>query len=212
MKIALIGASGFIGSALLHEALERGHNLSAVVTRPEKLTPHAQLQVLACDVLDTQKLATMLRGHDAILSAFSGHAQPNVQEYYEQGIRSIINASKEAGVSRLLVVGGAGSLEVAPGKLLLDTDTFPKEHQPTAQGAYAALRLLREEKGLDWTMLSPAAEIFPGDKTGVFRLGTDQLLQDAKGQSRISTADYAVAMLNELEQPAHIRRRFTVAY
>ncbi len=212
MKIVLIGASGFIGSALLQEALQRGHQVTAVVTRPEKITPHDQITVLGCDVNNTSKLAETMRGHDAVLSAFSGHAQTDVQGYYEKGMQSILAASKEAGVKRLLVVGGAGSLQVGPGQLLIETDGFPDEYQPTAQGAYTALRWLREEKELDWTMLSPAAEIFPGEKTGRFRLGTEQLVQDAEGKSRISTGDYALAMLDELEKPAHSRQRFTLAY
>lgn len=212
MNLVLIGASGFIGSALLQEALERGHNVTAIVTKPEKVQPHANLKVVACDVNNTSALAQTMAGHEAVLSAFSGHAQKDVQGYFEKGFNSIMAAVKQAGVKRLLVVGGAGSLEVAPGKLLLETDSFPAEYQPTAQGAYTALRLLRKEQELDWTMLSPAAEIFPGERTGSFRLGTEQLVQDDQGRSRISTADYAVAMLNEVEHPAHSRRRFTLAY
>lgn len=212
MNIILIGASGFIGSALLREALARGHEVTAVVTKPEKVQPHAHLKVVACDVNNIGELTTIMTGHNAILSAFSGHAQKDVQAYYEKGMRSILTAAKESGVTRILVVGGAGSLEVAPGTLLLESDDFPAEYQPTAQGAYTALRWLREEKELDWTMLSPAAEIFPGERTGIFRLGTEQLVQDSQGKSRISTGDYAVAMLDELEHPAHIRKRFTLAY
>ena len=212
MNLVVIGASGFIGSALLQESLDRGHEVTAVVTKPEKVQPHAHLKVVACDVHNTAELAKVLTGHEVVLSAFSGHAQTDVQGYYEKGMQSILAASKEAGVKRLLVVGGAGSLQVGPGQLLIETDGFPDEYQPTAQGAYTALRWLREEKELDWTMLSPAAEIFPGEKTGRFRLGTEQLVQDAEGKSRISTGDYALAMLDELEKPAHSRQRFTLAY
>ncbi len=212
MNLVLIGASGFIGSALLQEALERGHAVTAVVTKPEKVQPHAHLKVVACDVHSKAELAKIMAGHEAVLSAFSGHAQKDVQGYYESGFRSILAAAKQADIRRILVVGGAGSLEIAPGKLLLEANSFPAEYQPTAQGAYTALRLLREEQELDWTMLSPAAEIFSGERTGSFRLGTEQLVQDEQGRSRISTADYAVAMLNELEHPAHSRKRFTLAY
>lgn len=212
MNLVVIGASGFIGSALLQESLDRGHEVTAVVTKPEKVQPHAHLKIVACDVHNTAELVKVLTGHEVVLSAFSGHAQKDVQGYFEKGFRSILAASKQAGIKRLLVVGGAGSLEVAPGALLLDTDSFPAEYQPTAQGAYTALRLLREEQELDWTMLSPAAEIFPGERTGSFRLGSEQLVLDAEGRSRISTADYAVAMLDEVEHPAHSRKRFTLAY
>jgi putative NADH-flavin reductase len=212
MHIALIGASGFIGSALLKEALARGHQVTALVTRPERL-PNAQgLRPLRADVNDTGALASLLAGHAAVLSAFSGHAQADVQGYYLQGMRSIIAATKRAGLPRLLVVGGAGSLEVAPGRQLLDTPEFPAAYRGTAEGARQALHLLRDEPTLDWTMLSPSAVIAPGQRTGRFRLGGDLLLVGADGASRISVEDYAAAFVDEMEKPAHSRRRFTVGY
>ncbi|HSV51608.1 MAG TPA: NAD(P)-dependent oxidoreductase [Burkholderiaceae bacterium] len=212
MNIALIGASGFIGSALRKEALARGHQVTALVTNPQKLEPAANLKVVKTDVNDITALTTQLRGHDAVLSAFSGHAQADTLAYYLSGFRAIVTATKEAGVPRLLVVGGAGSLEVAPGVQLLDTPQFPEIYKPTAEGARQALALLREEAMLDWTLLSPSAVIAPGERTGQFRLGTDQLLANAQGESRISVEDYAAAMIDELEKPAHSRRRFTVGY
>ncbi|MBI2770971.1 MAG: NAD(P)-dependent oxidoreductase [Burkholderiales bacterium] len=212
MNIAIIGASGFIGSALLTEALARGHRVTALVTQPQKLPPADGLTAVRADVNDTAGLAAQLKGHDAVLSAFSGHAQADVKGYYLAGMRSVIAACKQARVPRLLVVGGAGSLEVAPGLQLLDTPEFPAAYKGTAEGARQALGLLREEGTLDWTMLSPSAIIAPGQRTGVFRLGGDQLLADANGESRISAQDYAVAMVNELEKPAHSRRRFTAGY
>jgi hypothetical protein len=212
MNIALIGASGFIGSALLKEALQRGHRVKGLVSRPEKLAPASGLSGIKIDVADTQALSAQLAGQDAVISAFSGHRQDAVQAYYEGGIRSIIAASKAAGVPRLLVVGGAGSLEVAPGVQLLDTPEFPAEYRETAEGARTALALLRDDAELDWTLLSPSALIAPGERTAQFRLGGDQLLLDGQGQSRISVEDYAVAMLDELERPAHRRQRFTVGY
>jgi putative NADH-flavin reductase len=211
MHIALIGAGGFIGSALLQEALARGHKVTALLTRPEKLAAHAQLKAVKADVNDTQALASQLKGLDAVLSAFSGHAQADTEAYYVKGMESILKATRESGVKRLLVVGGAGSLEVAPGVQLLDTPQFPAQYKPTAEGARKALGLLRETP-LDWTMLSPSAVIAPGERTGKFRLGGDQLLADAQGNSRISVEDYAVAFIDELEKPAHSRRRFTVGY
>lgn len=212
MKIALIGATGFIGHGLLEEALARGHAVTALVSRPEKLTPQAGLKVVGTDALDQQKLAAQLAGHEAVVSAFSGHAQQDVREYYGRGVDAIIGATKQAGVARLLMVGGAGSLEVAPGVQAVDTPEFPEQWKGSALGARDTLHKLREEQGLDWTMLSPAAMIAPGQRTGKFRLGGDQLLADAEGQSRISVQDYAVAMIDELEQPAHSRKRFSVAY
>jgi putative NADH-flavin reductase len=212
MNIALIGASGFIGSALLDEALARNHAVTALVSHPEKLAARANLTAVATDVLDEARLAARLRGHDAVISAFSGHAQGDILGYYMKGIRSIIAATKAAAVPRLLVVGGAGSLQVAPGVDLLDTPEFPAQWKPTAEGAREALQLLRQEPALAWTMLSPAAVIAPGPRTGTFRIGSDRLLVDANGDSRISLADYAVAMIDELEKPVHSRQRFTIGY
>ncbi len=212
MQIALIGASGFIGGALQKEALARGHQLRALVTRPERIAAQSGLAVVKADVQDTQALARALRGAEAVISAFSGHAQGDVYDYYVRGMRSIIAAVGEAGIARLLVVGGAGSLEVALGVQLVDTPEFPAQWKGTALGAREALDLLRAQAALDWTMLSPAAMIVPGERTGKFRLGGDALLVDAAGKSTISVEDYALAMLDELETPRHTRRRFSIAY
>lgn len=212
MQIALIGASGFIGSALRIEALARGHQVRAIVSNPAKLAAAAHLDVCQVDVLDPHALAEALSGVDAVISAFSGHAQTDVRGYYLQGVRSIIDAVQSAGRPRLLMVGGAGSLEVAPGVQLVDTDAFPAAWKGTAEGARDALALLRAESGLTWTMLSPSAHLQPGRRTGQFRLGTDQLLVAASGQSEVSVEDYAVAMIDELETPTHTGRRFTVGY
>lgn len=212
MKIALIGATGYIGSALLAEAASRGHDVTALVSRPENVPEQPGVRAMRVDVQDRDALAARLAGADVVVSAFSGHAQRDVQGYYVRGIEAIVAATKAARVPRLLVVGGAGSLEVAPGVQLVDTPAFPAQWKATAEGARDALRLLRTENDLDWTMLSPAAHIEPGTRTGVFRLGSDKLLADASGNSHISLEDYAVAMIDELERPAHSRQRFTVAY
>ncbi len=212
MRIALIGASGFIGSALRDEALQRGHQVKALVTRPERLEARPNLIIVKSDVLDTQALTEQLSGADVVLSAFSGHAQQDVRGYYLQGFDSILAATKAAGVERLLVVGGAGSLEVAPGQLFIDKPDFPAEYKTSAEGAKAALERLREQDAQSWTFLAPAAEIFSGERTGNFRLGSDQLLTDAKGNSLISVQDYAIAMLDELEEPRYLNQRFCVAY
>ncbi|MES2152254.1 MAG: NAD(P)-dependent oxidoreductase [Pseudomonadota bacterium] len=212
MNIALIGASGFIGTALLNEALARGHTVTALVAHPEKLAGGAGLRVQASDVQDLAALIPQLRGYDAVLSAFSGHAQGDVQAYYLAGVGNIISAARQARVPRLLVVGGAGSLEVAPGVQALDTPGFPAAYKASAEGARQALALLRAEPALDWTMLSPSAQIAPGQRSGQFRLGSEQMLFDADGKSAISVEDYALAMIDELERPAHRRQRFTVGY
>ena len=212
MNIILIGASGFIGTALLDEAIQRGHAVTALVTRPGKLAPRDGLRALKADVMDTGALSAQFAGADIVISAFSGHAQADVYDYFVRGMRSMIVAAKEAGVPRLLVVGGAGTLEVAPGMQLIDTPAFPDAYKATAEGARTALAMLREQPSLNWTMLSPSALIAPGERTGVFRLGRDQLLTGPDGDSRISVQDFAMAMIDELERPAHERQRFTVGY
>ena len=213
MKIALIGASGFIGSALREEALHRGHQVTALVSQPGKLNATASnLTVAQVDVQDTAQLTDTLTGADVVISAFSGHAQDDIRGYYVQGVKSIIAAVKAADVARLLIVGGAGSLRGAADTLLIDTPAFPEEYKPTALGAQDALALLEAEQVLNWAMLSPAAEIFPGERTEQFRLGNDDLLVDDQGNSRISVQDYAVALLDEVDHPQHERERFTLAY
>ena len=212
MNITLIGASGFIGSAVLKEALARGHHVSALVTRPERLAPHPRLTALAANVIDVELLTAQLAGADVVVSAFSGHAQEDVLGYFVAGIGNIINAVRQAGVPRLLAVGGAGSLDVSPGVQLIDTPTFPAQYKATAEGARQALQLLRQEASLNWTVLSPAAVIAPGERTGNYRTGLDQLLTAADGSSAISVEDFALALVNELERPAHPRQRFTVGY
>ena len=212
MNIALIGASGYVGAPILTEALNRGHHVTAIVQHPEKLPAHERLRGVSVNVLDQTALAAALEGHEAVLSAFSGHADTDVRAYYGRGIQSIFTAVRAARVPRLLVVGGAGSLEVAPGLQLVYTPEFPAQWKGSAEGARDALNLLRAETTLDWSLLSPSALLQPGERTGKFRLGGDQLLVDAQGESRISVQDYAVALIDELEQPRHSRQRFTVGY
>jgi putative NADH-flavin reductase len=214
MKIAIIGATGFIGTHLLAEAASRGHTITALVSRPERVATTAKVSAQGVDVTDTAALTAALKGQgfDAVISAFSGHAQADTLDYYVKGFKSILAAVKAAGVPRFLVVGGAATLEVAPGKILLDSSDFPAQWKGTAEGARQALELLRAEPVLDWTFLSPSAMIEPGQRTGQFRLAGDQLLVDAQGNSHISLQDYAVALIDELDKPAHSRRRFTVGY
>ena len=203
MKIALIGATGFIGSRLLAELTSRGHQVTAIVRNPGKVPQGAGITALKGDVYDKDGLAALLAGHDAVISAVHFTASdPAV----------LLAAVKQSGVKRYLVVGGAGSLEVAPGVRLFDTKEFPAIYLDEAKKGGAYLDLLKGESGLDWTFLSPSALIEPGERTGKFRLGKDQLLVDGNGQSRISAEDYAIALVDELETPAHSRQRFTVGY
>lgn len=213
MKIVLLGATGFVGSALLDEALSRGHEVTAVVRHPEKLAPRDRLTPVACDVNDTDALAALMRGHDAVVSAFNpGWTNPHLYDDQVRGTRSIIAAVKNAGIRRVLWVGGAGGLEVEPGVRLVDGSSFPEEARPGSLATIDALEQLRAEPELDWSFLAPSADMRPGERTGHFRLGTDRLLLDAAGRSRISVQDYAMAMIDELEKPAHVRQRFTAGY
>jgi len=213
MNVAIIGATGFVGSSVRNEAASRGHRVTALVQNPAKLAAQAGVRAAKVDVLDGAALTALINGHDAVISAFSGHAHADITGYYLEGFRSIVEAVKRSDVPRLLVVGGAASLEVAPGVQLLDTPGFPAQWKASAEGARTALGLLRQEPRLDWTVLSPSAYLEPGQRTGKFRLGGDQLLVDAATtRSHISIEDYAVAMIDELERPAHARQRFTVGY
>ena len=213
MKIALIGATGFIGSGILREALDRGHQVTAIVRHTEKLPQHANLVARRTDVRDAQETTAAVSGHDAVISGYSpGRDAADVYQEHIAGYRAIIDGVKESGVKRLLVVGGAGSLEVAPGVQLVDTPEFPEQWKPGSLSTRDVLYMLRDEPELEWTFLSPSGTIAPGERTAQFRLGADQLLTDADGQSRISVEDYAVAMVDELEDPKQIRRRFTVGY
>jgi len=213
MRIVLLGATGFVGSALLKEALDRGHIVTAIVRHPEKLEQREGLTAKAGDVYDTTSLATLIQGNDAIISAFNpGWKNPNLYDDQVRGTASIIAAIKEVGIKRVLWVGGAGGLEVKPGVRVVDSPALPSWVRPGSLATIDALDQLRKEPELEWSYLSPSAELKPGQRSGKFRLGNDQLLVDATGKSEISVQDYAVAMIDELERPAHVRRRFTVGY
>jgi putative NADH-flavin reductase len=213
MKIAIIGASGKIGAPIRDEALARGHQVTAIVRHPEKITvqnPH--LTVVKADILK-DKVDELVKGHDAVISAYNpGWSNPDIYNEQIEGYKAIISGVKKSGIKRLLVVGGAGTLEVAPGVQLLDTANFPENIKGGVLATRETLYMLRKEKKLKWTFLSPPASIDPGERTGHYRVGKDQLLKNKEGESKISTQDYAVAMLDELEHPQHIRERFTVAY
>ncbi len=213
MNIAVLGGTGYVGSAIVREALERGHTVTAVARDPTKLAPHPRLVLASVDLYDPSAVAGITAGQDAIVNAFSpGHSDPELYEHHLAGARSILAGVKRAGARRLLVVGGAGSLEIAPGVELVDSPEFPAAYKPTSLATRAVLGLLRDEPDLEWTFVSPAMNLEPGERTGKYRVGNDKVMFDARGESRISTADYAVAMIDELERPAHPRQRFAVAW
>jgi putative NADH-flavin reductase len=202
MKIALIGASGNAGSRILAELSRRGHHVTAIARHPEKVRTLPGVTPLKADVGDVAGLAAAIKGHDVVISSL---------HFTASDPRKLIAAVQEAGVPRYLVVGGAGSLEVAPGVRLIDTPEFPALYKAEASAGSAFLDLLRQQPTLNWTFLSPSAMVGPGERTGKFRLGGDQLLANDKGSS-ISFEDYAIALADEIEKPAHSRRRFTVGY
>lgn len=213
MNIALIGATGFVGQALLQELLARGHAVRALQRDAAKLAPRAGLEVRSVDVLAPGGFAAELQGVDAVVSAYNaGWANPNLHDDFLRGSDAIAAAAREAGV-RLIVVGGAGSLFIAPGQQLVDSPAFPAEWKSGALAAREALNRLRADTtALDWTFVSPAMHLEPGERTGVFRLGGEQPVFDAQGESRITVADLAVAIADELERPQHRRGRFTAGY
>ena len=203
MKIAVIGASGNAGSRISAELARRGHSVTAIARNPGKIARQANVTPTEGDMMDQAGLARLLTGHDAAISSVHFLASDPVK---------LIGAAKESKVGRYLVVGGAGSLEVAPGVRLVTTPGFPVAYKAEAEKGAAFLDLLRAEKELSWTFLSPSALFVAGERTGKFRLGTDQLLTAADGKSSISFEDFAVAPADEIERPAHIRQRFTVGY
>jgi len=212
VKIAIIGATGFIGSHILQEALDRQHEVTALVRHPERVPERPGVTASAVDVNDESSLTRLLAGHEAVISAFSADKGEGFYDRMVAGAKAIIASAKKAAVERLLVVGGAGSLLNSEGQQLLEEPGFPENWLGGALGTREFLYMLREEPGLDWTFLCPARVIQPGERTGRFRLGGDLLLSDDQGQSLISLQDYAVAMIDELESPTHGRQRFSVAY
>jgi putative NADH-flavin reductase len=213
MNIVIFGATGMIGRRIVQEALSRGHTVTGVVRDPSRSDLSGEGLTLAQgDLRDGASVARLAAGHDAAVSAF-GPAQDQPVEIVADVARTLLDALPKAGVRRLIFVSGAGSLEVAPGVQLLDVPEFPAEWRGIAAAHRDALELFRSsDSDLDWTVFSPAAYISPGERTGRYRTGTDQLVADAQGHSAISAEDYAVALLDELEQPKFIRRRFTAAY
>lgn len=203
MKVALIGIRGRVGSRLATELLLRGHSVTGIGRSPVKIDPRPGVTMKQGDATNSLMLAPLLAGHDAVLSA---------SRFQTSDANALITAVKKASVKRLLVVGGAGSLEVAPGKALVDTPDFPEAYKAEARAGVKFLDTLRNEKELDWTYLSPSAEFSPGERTGKFRIGGDQLLVDSNRKSWISMEDFAIAMVDELEHPKYSRQRFTVGY
>jgi uncharacterized protein len=207
VKIALFGASGTIGQRILKEALSRGHQVTIVARNTARTDG---IPTVKGDVLDASSVAEAVKGSDMVISAV-GPRPGDDPKMVPQAATALIEGVKQAGVPRLLIVGGAGSLEVEPGVQLLDTPQFPREWKGIAVAHRDALEIYRQSD-IDWTYFSPAIFIEPGQRTGTYRVGGDEVLMDSKGQSRISAEDYAVAMVDEVEKPKLHRRRVTIAY
>lgn len=203
MKIAILGATGRVGSRVADEALRRGHAVTALARHAGTLAARDRLVTRDIDAADGPAIVAAIAGHDAMVSAMPFRlADPE----------ALVSLTKKAGVPRLVVVGGAGSLFVAPGMQLMDTPDFPEAYRIEAAAGRDFLAVLNQEVELDWTFVSPSALLEPGERTGRYRVGKDDLLVDGSGRSWISMEDYAIALVDELERPAHSRQRFTVGY
>lgn len=202
-NIAIIGATGRAGSQLLEEALRRGHHVTAIARDTSKIGERAGVVSKNVDVLDADALQAAVAGSDVVISAAHFATIPSA---------AVLGPVKKAGVKRLLVVGGAGSLLLPGGTRVIDSEGFPEEYRAEASAGATFLGDLRREQQLDWTFLSPSAEFVEGERTGAFRLGQDDLLVSSAGRSWITFADYAIALIDEVEAPKHSRQRFTVGY
>ncbi len=214
-NVVLIGASGFVGTAILEELLNRGYCVTAVVRNPEKMKiRNANLSVVKADVSDVNTLVAVCKGKDAVISAYNpGWANPDIYEETLKNYPLILEAVRKSGVKRLLCVGGAGTLFCAPGIRVVDSGAIPAEIMGGAKSlGEFYLNTLCNEKEIDWVFFSPAGSLEPGKRTGKFRLGKDDLIVDETGKSHISVGDYAMAMVDELEQANHHRERFTIGY
>jgi len=217
MKIALIGSTGFVGSAILKEALNRGHNVIAILRHPEKLKVQSdKLSIVSCDVMETEKLAVVLKGNDIVISAYnSGWTNPDLYPEFMKGSLSIQEAVQQSGVKRLIVMGGAGSLFTALGQQLVDSPDMPAQFKPGSLAARDYLNILKEDANLQWTYVSPAINMnreTSGTRKGIYRTALDSPVFDSNQNSSISVEDLAVAVIDEAEKPKHIRQRFTVGY
>lgn len=214
-NVVLIGATGFVGSAILNELVERGHKVTAVVRNTSKLPKNDNITAIEEDVANVDAIAKLAEGKDAIISSYNpGWTNPEITELLYSNYPKILEAAKKSGVKRLLIVGGAGTLFIEPGIRLIDTGVIPDEIMGGVRPlADFYLKTLIKEDNIDWIFFSPAGAFDNGGKkTGKFRLGNDDLVVDAEGNSHISVQDYAIAMVDELESPKHHKERFTIGY
>jgi putative NADH-flavin reductase len=215
MKIAVIGATGFVGTHITNELVSRNHEVLGI-SRDAKPSDKKNLTLINRDVLNVNELANSIKNYDVVVSAYNpGWTNPNIYNDYLKGAQSIQKAVKLAGVKRFITIGGAGSLFVAEGVQAVDTADFPAEIKPGATAARDYLNIIKEEKDLDWTVFSPALETHPGittGRTGAYRLGTDYPVFNEEGRSILSGEDVAVVIADEIEAPKHHKKRFTASY
>jgi len=215
-KIALLGAAGRIGSEIREEALRRGHSVTALVRSGGRIVPEPGLEEAVVDAYDAASIAGAVAGHDLFVSAFSpdpGEPIEGKPERLRQAHDAILEGVRRSGVTRAILVGGVGSLWASPGVLVVDSPEYPQQNRAHTLANIAILHGLRAEgDDLEWTYVSPPRRVEAGPRTGVFRISGDDLLRDAEGESRISRADFAIAVLDEAENNAHVRSRFTAAY
>jgi uncharacterized protein len=216
MKIALIG-TGFVGSAILKEALDRGHFVTAILRNPDKISlQNEKLKKIKANALNSDEITKAIKNHDVAINAYNpGWNNPNIYNEFLEGFNAIAEATKKAGVKRLFIIGGGGSLYIAPDVQLVDTPQFPEEYKQGAQALRDYLNIIKKEQKINWTFLSPSIEMHPGtsgERKGAYRKGLETPVFDESGKSMISVEDLAVAVLDEIEQPQHSRQRFTVAY
>lgn len=213
MKIAIIGATGFVGSTILNELANRKHEITAIARTPKDAS---NVKWVTADIFNTSELATILQGNDVVISAFNpGWTNPNLYDDFITGSKSIQEAVKQSGVKRFITIGGGGSLFVAPNLQAVDTPDFPKEYYAGASAARDYLNIIKEEKDLDWAFFSPAFEMHPGittGRTGKYRLGLENPVFDENQRSILSVEDLAVVIADEVESPKHHQVRFTAAY
>ena len=203
MKIALIGATGYVGSNLLTEALQRGHEVTAIARHASTLRARVGLNPLALDITHSESLVAALLPHDVVVVAVKCLGLNQAQ---------LVEAIQRSSTPRTVLIGGAGSLHLPSGTDLVDSEQMPQQYRQEAMATREWLRLWRQQTDINWTFISPSALLIPGQRTGQFRIGRDQLLFDANGKSSISVEDFATAVINELEVPQHVQQRFTVGY
>lgn len=215
MKVAVVGSTGFVGSKIIKELVDRNYEVLGI-SRESNISEYDNLTYLKLDIFDTNELAEYIKGYDVLVSAYSsGWGNPNMHDDFVNGSLSIQNAVKLAGVKRYIVIGGAGSLYVSDSVQVVDTDEFPELFKPVARAARAYFNLLKNEDSLDWLYLSPALEMHPGIVTGrteKYRYGTVSPIFDENGKSTISVEDLAVAVVDEIEEKKFSKTIFTVAY